>query len=151
MDREFSSLGSSCGCYATPGPKFYHVRGHAWYMPTSTTASLSYYPVPSSSSTVKFKRHYLARLPPASPRPQPLHLLDGSITSSSSASTSSLSPSTSAKASRRQSSTSYYPPGRTPDYYAASSTNLNNAARSPLSARGAQPSAHAGAGLSRSS
>ena len=117
--------------------------------PTSTTAPSSYYPVPSSSSTGKSKRHSLAILPPASPGPRPLHLLDGTITSPSSASSSS--PSTSSKASRRQSSISYYPPDRTPDYYTSSSANFNNTARSPLSARGAQPSAHAGAGLSRSS
>ncbi|EDR06988.1 uncharacterized protein LACBIDRAFT_328400 [Laccaria bicolor S238N-H82] len=118
--------------------------------PTSTTAPSSYYSALSSSSTTtKSKRHSLAILPPASPGPRPLHLLDGTITSSSTSASSPLhSPSTSSKASRRQSSISYYPPDRTPDYYTSSSITLSNAGRSPLSARGTQ---HAGAGLSRSS
>ncbi|KIK04758.1 hypothetical protein K443DRAFT_675536, partial [Laccaria amethystina LaAM-08-1] len=110
--------------------------------PTSTTVPSSYYPVPSSSSTTNHTTR--------SPGPRPLHLLDGTITSSSSASALSPSPSTSARASRRQSSISYYSPDRTPDYYTSSSINLNNAARSPSSARGTQ-SVHVGAGLSRSS
>jgi len=104
---------------------------------TSTTESSSYYSIHSSS---KSKRHSLGIILPASPGPRPLHLLDGTITSSSASASI-------AKVSRRQSSISYYSPDRTSGYYTSSSINLNNAPRSPSSAQ----SVHVGAGLSRSS
>ena len=112
---------------------------------TPTAAPSSY------SSTTKSKRHSLGILP-ASLGPQPLHLLDGTITSSSPTSVSSPSRSTSpsiGQASRRRSSIYYCPPDQTPDY-TSSSINSNNAACSPSSARGTQ-SVHVGAPLSRSS